>query len=76
MAAATGTGTADDCIDTAEQATVADSLHTYNTWKAQGLQVKRGQKATISAMLWRWTDKPRKPSAATTATTPPTPTHS
>lgn len=60
MAAATGTGTADDYIDTAEQATVADSLHTYNTWKAQGLQVKRGQKATISAMLWRWTDKPPK----------------
>lgn len=60
MAEATGTGTADDYIDTAEQATVADSLHTYNTWKAQGLQVKRGQKATISAMLWRWTDKPPK----------------
>ena len=60
MAEATGTGTAADYIDTAEQATVADSLHTYNTWKAQGLQVKRGQKATISAMLWRWTDKPSK----------------
>ena len=60
MAAGTGTGTAADYIDTAEQATVADSLHTYNTWKAQGLQVKRGQKATISAMLWRWTDKPPK----------------
>ena len=60
MAAATGTGTAADYIDTAEQTTVADSLHTYNTWKAQGLQVKRGQKATISAMLWRWTDKPPK----------------
>ena len=60
MAEATGTGTAADYIDTAEQATVADSLHTYNTWKAQGLQVKRGQKATISAMLWRWTDKPPK----------------
>ena len=60
MAEAAGTGTAADCIDTAEQATVADSLHTYNTWKAQGLQVKRGQKATISAMLWRWTDKPPK----------------
>lgn len=60
MAAATGTGTAADYIDTAEQATIADSLHTYNTWKAQGLQVKRGQKATISAMLWRWTDKPSK----------------
>ena len=60
MATATGTGTAADYIDTAEQATVADSLHTYNTWKAQGLQVKRGQKATISAMLWRWTDKPPK----------------
>lgn len=59
-AAGTGTGTAADYIDTAEQATVADSLHTYNTWKAQGLQVKRGQKATISAMLWRWTDKPPK----------------
>ena len=28
MAAATGTGTAADYIDTAEQATVADSLHT------------------------------------------------
>ena len=56
----TGTGTAADYIDTAEQATIADSLHTYNTWKAQGLQVKRGQKATISAMLWRWTDKPPK----------------
>ena len=60
MAAATGTGTAADYIDTAEQATVADSLHTYNTWKAQGLQVKRGQKAAVSAMLWRWTDKPPK----------------
>lgn len=60
MAAATGNGTAADYIDTAEQATIADSLHTYNTWKAQGLQVKRGQKATISAMLWRWTDKPPK----------------
>lgn len=57
MAEATGTGTAADYIGTAEQATIADSLHTYNTWKAQGLQVKRGQTATISAMLWRWTDK-------------------
>ena len=59
-AMAEATGTAADYIDTAEQATIADSLHTYNTWKAQGLQVKRGQKATISAMLWRWTDKPPK----------------
>ena len=60
MAESTGTGTTTDYIDTAEQATIADSLHTYNTWKAQGLQVKRGQKATISVMLWRWTDKPPK----------------
>lgn len=56
-ATGTGTGTAADYIGTAEQATIADNLHTYNTWKAQGLQVKRGQTATISAMLWRWTDK-------------------
>lgn len=60
MAEAAGTGTAADYIDTAEQATIADSLHTYNTWKAQGLQVRGGQKALLSCMLWRWTDKPSK----------------
>lgn len=49
-----------DATPDAERLILADNLHTYNTWKAQGLQVKRGQKATISAMLWRWTDKPPK----------------
>ena len=35
-------------------------FHTYNEWKQQGLQVKRGQKASLSCYLWRWTDKPSK----------------
>lgn len=39
---------------------VGGLFHTYNEWKQQGLQVKRGQKAALSCYLWRWTDKPSK----------------
>lgn len=39
---------------------VGGLFHTYNEWKQQGLQVKRGQKASLSCYLWRWTDKPSK----------------
>lgn len=49
-----------DATPDAERLILADSLHTYNTWKAQGLQVRGGQKALLSCMLWRWTDKPSK----------------
>ena len=73
MAAATGTGTAADYIETAEQAAVADSLHTYNTWKQQGLQVRGGEKALLSVMLWRWTDKPPKAQRSATGEDAPDP---
>ena len=53
-------GTTADPTPTAERLILADNLHTYNTWKAQGLQVKGGEKALLSVMLWRWTDKPSK----------------
>ena len=49
-----------DVTPDAERLILADNLHTYNTWKAQGLQVRGGQKALLSCMLWRWTDKPSK----------------
>lgn len=49
-----------DATPDAERLILADNLHTYNTWKAHGLQVRGGQKALLSCMLWRWTDKPSK----------------
>ena len=49
-----------DATPDAERLILADNLHTYNTWKAKGLQVRGGQKALLSCMLWRWTDKPSK----------------
>ena len=53
-------GTPADPIPTAERLILADNLHTYNVWKQQGLQVRGGEKALLSVMLWRWTDKPSK----------------
>lgn len=53
-------GTPADPIPTAERLAVAENVHTYNAWKSQGLQVKSGEKALFSVMLWRWTDKPSK----------------
>lgn len=53
-------GTPADPIPTAERIAVAENVHTYNAWKSQGLQVKGGEKALFSVMLWRWTDKPSK----------------
>lgn len=53
-------GTPADPIPTAERLAVAENVHTYNVWKSQGLQVKGGEKALFSVMLWRWTDKPSK----------------
>lgn len=53
-------GTPADPIPTAERLAVAENVHTYNAWKSQGLQVKCGEKALFSVMLWRWTDKPSK----------------
>ena len=49
-----------DATPDAERLILADSLHTYNAWREQGLQVRAGQKALLSCMLWRWTDKPSK----------------
>lgn len=53
-------GTPADPTPTAERLAVAENVHTYNAWKSQGLQVKGGEKALFSVMLWRWTDKPSK----------------
>lgn len=53
-------GTPADPIPTAERLAVAENVHTYNAWKSHGLQVKGGEKALFSVMLWRWTDKPSK----------------
>ena len=49
-----------DATPTAERMIAAQSVHTYNEWKRQGLQVKAGEKALFSCHLWRWTDKPSK----------------
>lgn len=49
-----------DATPDAERLILADNLHTYNAWREQGLQVRAGQKALLSCMLWRWTDKPSK----------------
>ena len=49
-----------DATPDAERLILADNLHTYNAWREQGLQVRGGQKALLSCMLWRWTDKPSK----------------
>lgn len=49
-----------DATPAAERMIAAQSVHTYNEWKRQGLQVKAGEKALFSCHLWRWTDKPSK----------------
>ncbi len=36
----------------------ADNFHTFAEWKNQGYSVKKGEHATITCMLWRFTDKP------------------
>lgn len=36
----------------------ADNFHTFAEWKKQGYSVKKGEHATITCMLWRFTDKP------------------
>ena len=53
-------GNALDSTPAAEQMIAARSVHTYNGWKAAGQQVRAGEKALLSCMLWRWTDKPSK----------------
>ena len=45
-------------LQIAEAMAVAGMFHTYNEWKQQGLQVKRGEKAALAVSLWRFTDKP------------------
>lgn len=32
-------------------------LHTYQAWKQRGYQVKRGEKAALVAMLWKYANK-------------------
>lgn len=33
-------------------------FNTYSTWKKLGYQVKKGEKATLSTRLWKYTNKP------------------
>lgn len=51
-------GNTTDPLQIAEAMAVAGMFHTYNEWKQQGLQVKRGEKAALAVSLWRFTDKP------------------
>lgn len=51
-------GNTADPLQIAEAMAVAGMFHTYNEWKQQGLQVRRGQKAALVVHLWRFTDKP------------------
>lgn len=51
-------GNTADPLQIAEAMSVAGMFHTYNEWKQQGLQVKRGEKAALAVSLWRFTDKP------------------
>lgn len=50
-----------DGVDT-YAATVAElaavNFHTFAEWKNQGYSVRKGEHATITCMLWRFTDKP------------------
>lgn len=34
-----------------------EPIHTYNTWKEYGRQVKKGEKAICSLMIWKHTTK-------------------
>jgi hypothetical protein len=54
-----------DIFESAEDAEAAFNLmlavplfHTYNEWRARGLQVKRGERAALVCDLWKHTDKP------------------
>lgn len=41
-------------------------LHTYQTWKSAGYQVKRGEHAKIETRLWKYKNK-KKPEAESDA---------
>ena len=38
----------------------ADELHTFDYWKKEGKNVKKGEKALIECYLWKYTTKPSK----------------
>lgn len=38
----------------------ADCFHTFAEWKRLGYSVKKGEKAALTCMLWKYTDKPGK----------------
>lgn len=37
-----------------------DNLHTFQSWKAKGFQVKKGQKALIKCEIWKKSTKKEK----------------
>lgn len=47
-------------VEDVEIVLAAAELHTYNEWKRQGKQVKKGESALISCYLWQFTTKPSK----------------
>ena len=40
-----------------EQVEIPESIHTYQTWKQLGRQVKKGQKAIAQFPIWKYTSK-------------------
>ncbi len=48
-------------------------FHTFAYWRSIGYHVRKGEKATFSAELWKWTDKPAKGAAEDDPDAPPAP---
>lgn len=55
-----GTGvkiTVDNEDGTKKELDVPEEIHTYQTWKAMGYQVKKGSKAVAQFPIWKHTSK-------------------
>ena len=45
-------------------------LHTFAEWKRLGFAVKKGEKAKMSTMIWKWTNKSKKADETTDTDAP------
>ena len=37
-----------------------EAIHTFQTWKALGYQVKKGEKSKVSLMIWKYVENKKK----------------
>lgn len=55
-----GTGqkmTVENADGTKKEIDIPESIHTYQTWKSLGYQVKKGSKAVAQFPIWKYTSK-------------------